>query len=81
MGDQLGSLDVAQNRVRGASSYVYQLSQTPQDAASWKHAAVSATSSCTIAGLTSGQRYYVRVAAIGTAGQGPWSDHASQRAS
>jgi hypothetical protein len=44
------------------------------------HAAVSSKSSCTITGLTSGQHYWFRVAAVGAAGQGPWSDNASQLA-
>jgi hypothetical protein len=35
-------------------------------------------SSATVTGLTSGQRVGFRVAAIGAAGQGPWSDPATQ---
>jgi hypothetical protein len=80
MGDLDGTIDLALNRVHGAGSYVFQMSQTPAAAASWQQVAISARSSCTITGLTSGQKYWFRCAAIGTAGQGPWSNPASQQA-
>ena len=80
MGDQIGSIDIGLNRVHGASSYVFHKTQTPNTPDSWQHAAISSKSSCTISGLTSGQHYWFRAAAIGAAGQGPWSDNASQLA-
>jgi len=35
-------------------------------------------SSATVPGLTSGTRYWFRVAGVGTAGQGAWSDPATK---
>jgi hypothetical protein len=80
LGDFEGSVDVAVDRVRGAGSYLVQKSQTPDTPGSWQQAAISTKSSCTVTGLTSGQHYWFRVAAIGAAGQGPWSDQADKQA-
>jgi len=38
-------------------------------------------SNTTITGLTSGQQYWFQVAALATAGQGPWSDRATKMVS
>jgi hypothetical protein len=43
--------------------------------------ATATKSKATVTGLTSGTRYWFRVAAIGSAGQGPWSDPATAIAS
>lgn len=37
-------------------------------------------SKCTVPGLTAGTKYWFRVAAVGVAGQGPWSDPALRMA-
>lgn len=74
-GDHDGEIDLSWNRVRGARSYL--IEQSP-DGQAWKSAGVSTKSSFTVAGLTSGARMWFRVAAIGAAGQGPWSDPASK---
>jgi hypothetical protein len=44
----------------------------------WRHAGVSTKSKFTIEGLRSGKRYWIRVAAINTAGQSGWSDPATK---
>jgi len=80
MGDQVGAVDLGLNRVRGAGSYVFHTTRTPNAPESWQHALVSSKSSCTITGLTSGQHCWFRVAAVGAAGQSPWSDNAAQQA-
>lgn len=77
-GDFEGTMDTAWDKVRGASSYIIQKSPDPITGTSWTLAGVSTKSSATISGLTSGQKYWFRVAAVGAAGQGPWSDPATK---
>jgi len=58
----------------------YLLEQTTNIAAldGWKPAGVVTKSKHTVTGLTVGQKYWIRVAAVGAAGQGPWSDPATR---
>lgn len=77
-GDHDGTLDLHNDRAKGARSYVYEMSLDPPTATSWKHAAVSPKSSVTISGLVSGTRYWFRVAAITASGQSGWSDPATK---
>jgi hypothetical protein len=79
-GDFTGTVDLTWDTVTGARSYVIQQTTTPGDEASWKLVASCIRSGATVAGLTSGTKYYFRVAALGTAGQGPWSDLAEKMA-
>ena len=53
----------------------------PATASSWQQVGFSTKSKFTVPGLTSGTKYWFRVAAIGTAGQAPWSDPATAMAS
>src|SRR5258706_5239667 len=80
MGDLTGEVDVAADRVRGAVSYIIQYTTTPNVPGSYQQAGVSAKSSFTVPGLVSGTPYWFRMAAIGSAGQGPWSDPAEKMA-
>ena len=73
-GDHDGEIDLAWDTVEQAKSYVIEQSADPPTATSWAHAGVATKSSTTISGLTSGTRYWFRVAAVGTAGQSGWSD-------
>ena len=50
------------------------------NASVWTNAPPSTKSKCTIANLVAGTRYWFRVAAVGAAGQGPWSDPATKMA-
>lgn len=75
-GDRDGEIDLFWEAVFGAKSYVIQISPDPITATSWAHASVSPRSSQTIDGLTSGTRYWFRVAAINAIGQSGWSDPA-----
>lgn len=77
-GDHDGSIDIGSDRVKGAKSYVFEMSLDPPTATSWVHAAVSTKSSVTISGLTSGTRYWFRVAAVTSSGQSGWSDPATK---
>jgi len=63
-------------KVGNAKSYVIQMTNTPDVDASWVPAGVSLRTSITITGLVSGKNYWFRVAAIGTYGQGAWSEAA-----
>ncbi len=60
--------------VKGANSYIFQISNTPENAGTWVTGAIATRAKALISGLTSGTKYYVRTAAIGSAGQGPWTD-------
>lgn len=79
MGDVDGEIDLVWDRVRGASAYVVQMCPDPTRG-DWTQAALSTSSKATVPGLTSGQTTYFRVAALGAAGQGAWSDVASKMA-
>ena len=75
-GDRDGEIDLSWDPVSGAKSYVIEKSLDPATGTSWSHAGVSTRSSYTAAGLTSGTRYWFRVAGINNNGQSGWSDPA-----
>lgn len=78
VGDNDGELDLDWDSVRGATTYLVQRSLDPPTATSWQQAIVVTKSKGTVTGLTSGTKYWFRVAAVGAAGQGPWSDPATR---
>jgi hypothetical protein len=82
-GDMDGEIDLNWQPKKGAASYTIVKSATGNvaTAGNWTPAATSTKSKTTVTGLTSGTRYWFRVAAIGSAGQGPWSDPATAIAS
>ena len=75
-GDREGEIDLSWDTVPGAKSYVIERSVDPVTAASWAHGGVSTRSTHTATGLTSGARYWFRVAAMNGNGQSGWSDPA-----
>jgi fibronectin type III domain protein len=77
-GDADGEVDLSWEPVSGAKSYVIEISNDPPTDKSWTHAGVSTKSSWTASRLTSGTRYWFRVAAVGTGGQSGWSDPATK---
>ncbi len=77
-GDHDGELDLSWDKVAGAKSYVIEKSGDPPTATGWIHAGVSTKSTFTVSGLTSGTRYWFRVAAVNTNGQSGWSDPATK---
>lgn len=73
-GDHDGEIDLNWDKVKNAKSYVIERSVDPPTATSWTYEATSSKSSATVVGLTSGTRYWFRVAAVLAAGQTGWSD-------
>ncbi|HMH42776.1 MAG TPA: fibronectin type III domain-containing protein [Pyrinomonadaceae bacterium] len=68
-GDHDGEIDLSWDTVSGARSYVIEKSLDPGTPTSWSHGGVSTRSSFTADGLTSGTRYWFRVAAVNNNGQ------------
>lgn len=79
MGDMEGEIDLTWSRVRGAKSYIVQHSANVVPRV-WSQSKVVPKSQATITGCTPGEVCVFRVAAVGTAGQGPWSDESSKMA-
>ena len=70
-GDAAGQLDTQWDGVDGAVSYLVQINFTDlENEDSWTEAGTPTQSKYTIENLTSGDRVYTRVIAVGTAGQG-----------
>ncbi len=78
VGDMDGEIDLDWDSVRGATSYVVQRSPDPITPTSWQQGIVVTKSKGTVTGLVSGTKYWFRVAAVGAAGQGAWSDPATK---
>jgi hypothetical protein len=79
-GDNAGEIDLSWDKISSAKSYVVEIAiNTP--VLEWKHALVSTKSKAEVTGLTTGTLYQIRVAAVGSAGQGPWSDPVVKMAS
>lgn len=79
MGSLEGQVKLKWKKVRGAVSYIVQVSPQAMPRV-WTQVMVSPNASAVATGLTSGQTYVFRVAAVGTAGQGPWSDESAKMA-
>lgn len=65
-------------RVRGTRNYAVERTTNPNDSATWEQIAMPPRASYVDEGLTSGTKYWYRVAANGAAGLGPWSNVASK---
>jgi hypothetical protein len=77
-GDMEGEIDLSWDKVDGARSYVVEKSADPPTNTSWTHAAVCTRSQVTVDGLTSGTKYWFRVAAVKPRGQSGWSNPAAK---
>jgi hypothetical protein len=65
----------------GARCYVIQINISPGNESLWEPKLIIPRSKkLQLTGLVSGTKYGMRVAAVGTAGQGPWSDVVTQYA-
>ncbi len=76
--DKTGVAPLTWDRVEHARMYYLQISQHPEDEASWKDFARSTRVSFTATGLEKGQEYWFRVSAGGTMGDSAWSDPAKR---
>jgi hypothetical protein len=74
VGDSAGEIDLSWDKVAGAKSYVVETALSSMDPMEWKHMLVSTRSKAEVAALKTGASYHIRVAAVGSTGQGPWSD-------
>jgi len=78
-GDEAGQLDNQWDVVDGAVSYLLQINLTdPENEDAWSEAGTPTKSKFTVENLTSGDRVYMRVIAVGTAGQGAPSSYVSK---
>jgi len=75
-----GEVDLNWKPVRGANSYLIQMTTDPNVPDSWAFKKNATESFAVILGLTSGNKYWFRVAAVGAAGQGDFSDPAAKYA-
>jgi hypothetical protein len=69
-----GEIDLKWDRVTGAKTYAIERSPEPVTAQSWTNGDSATKARATVSNLTAGQKYWFRVAAIGAAGHGPWSN-------
>ena len=74
LGTSSGEMVVSWSRVAGTVSYLVQYSTTPEVEASWQTGGVATKAKLLVKGLTARTKYAFRVAAVATAGQGPWSN-------
>ena len=77
-GDHEGEINLTWRKVENSRSYIIQLSSDPPSADSWGHAETVTVANKTIQNLTSGKKYWFRVAAIGSVGQSGWSEPATK---
>jgi hypothetical protein len=73
-GPGAGELSLRWKPVRGAKSYVVEQRADGASPDAWLAAASSTKAKATVKGLVNGRKYWLRVAAVGTAGQGAWSE-------
>jgi hypothetical protein len=77
-GEHEGEISLFWKAVPNARSYTIEASQDPAAAGSWTHVGIATSASKLIVNLTSGKRYWFRVAAVSAGGQSGWSEHATK---
>lgn len=77
-GEHDGVIDLFWKPVPNARSYVIESSTDPATAASWTHVGIATSASKAISNLTTGKRYWFRIATVGAGGQSGWSEHATK---
>lgn len=77
-GEHEGEIYLTWKPVANARSYIIEFSLDPATANSWTHSGVATAANKTLFSLTSGKRYWFRVAAVGAVGQSGWSEHATK---
>lgn len=76
MGQFPGVIRVSCDPIKGTQTYVTECRLHDEPNQTWQQAKLSTKSRNDINGLVSGKNYAFRMAAIGAAGQSPWSDEA-----
>ena len=79
-GDLDSEADINWKPVKKKKTYIVEFSADPISPTSWQQAGLTTKSKFTVTGLTSGAKYWFRIAASGSAGSGPWSDPCTARA-
>jgi hypothetical protein len=69
-----GTVDMKWRGVRGADSYIVERALDSSGKLLWGTALTTTKSKATVNSMVSGSKYWFRVAGIGAAGQGAWSD-------
>lgn len=77
-GEHEGEINLVWKAVQNARSYTIEASLDPAAANSWTHVGIATSASKIISNLTSGKRYWFRVAAVSAGGQSGWSKHATK---
>jgi hypothetical protein len=77
-GEHEGEINLAWKAVTNARSYAIESSQDPATPTTWTHMGIATSASKLITNLTSGKRYWFRVAAVSAGGQSGWSEHATK---
>ena len=77
-GEHEGEINLFWKSVPNARSYTIEASNDPAAANSWTHVGIATSASKVITNLTSGKRYWFRVAAVSAGGQSGWSEHATK---
>jgi hypothetical protein len=75
-GDLASTLALKWKPVRGGRSYVIEFAAGSGSPMAWLQLVITSKAKHIATGLVSGTRYWFRVAAVGSAGPGPWSDPA-----
>ena len=73
-----GTVDMKWNRVRGANSYLVSRAADSTAPLDWSAGIATTKAKAAVNTMTSGGKYWFRVAAVGAAGQGAWSDAVSK---
>jgi predicted phage tail protein len=79
-GADLGMIALKWKKAAGSRSYLIRATTNIADSDSWVQVAVSTRTSAEVPNLDSGKQYWFQVSAVGSAGQGPWSDPATKTA-
>jgi|ERR1051326_4966455 len=77
-GEHEGEINLFWKSVLNARSYVIEFSLDPAAASSWTHVGIATSASKVVTNLTSGKRYWFRIAAVSAGGQSGWSEHATK---
>jgi len=72
-GNNAGEIFLSWDKSSKAKSYAVEIAVSAP-VLEWKHAQITTRSKAELGGLQTGTAYQIRVTAVGSAGQGPWSD-------